>query len=913
MGLQYNMSTSCTSESSPSLSRKKMILDKYKRARSACSISSSSPEVSKEKTANEKLFDRECKELQRNLDKSFDSNVVDSSSASDASEPRLQNGRHSDSYDTDEDIRVPMEGVLHFKSPFINKKNESVYYESRGRMEPMDWSILNDNKKSEHSKKKNDIYQSKAEKVITINECSERKPEVSPEFLNFEQNSTTSKKTYEVRNNFKRFSMNLPIWVLQKKINSKPKDSLPVTPKIREAFKCLQSDVHFMDLIDRPINESAALSSKESNSRNVPITVESTGASIIKQSGYNLNGSKHLCEFDSHDSLGTLGVPNLPDVERTKCIDEYSDESLYFRKSSSKSRSIDEYDDEMFNFMKPSTKSTFNSNDISTSSALKTPPSKTDLHQVNKGLVTLSKSESPSSRAQLYFNKIKNMQEAKLNCSMDSDDISLGASTRHNDDSVSKKSVIFNYEFFKHKLKNTSTQYSPVHNEKREIEEKIKEKDDININEKLLTKEIQTREFIMSNRNAFTEKTNEVEISNIKIFPKAEPFLTAVSTRYFTKPLKKEEEQVDAKTNDTNKVVTTDVLDIYTVKKSTTVNPNSSLCNNESNSSQDLYLSFDNTSKDDVLAVVTKDNEENRIQSYQHVTPTITDKLQDTASSEDDDHSIFCSCKYDDDTKSSLVIEEIDDSNTLENKNSIISNLNTTPVDIEALYKGMIDSDEEFDIVNVDRFPPYASIFNKLMEVKEAQKAIATGVLNVDDPEFDSKVQAYTSHNNSNRAICFDKSKSTESSLEISDNHYSSIDASASSNTDSDCKMSTFGSLNSLSSNKDNIFGNLKIDTSLLDNSIHVYYGNKPERKKTNTLPNDKDGRSNKMTKIANVLNKYRKNAKPKVTEELKKEGVQISVQLQADTTSNSKQLSKRLRLLNEIKKRKAQLTGDKH
>ncbi|XP_003424152.1 uncharacterized protein LOC100678321 [Nasonia vitripennis] len=874
MGLQYNMSTSCTSESSPSLSRKKMILDKYKQARSACSTSSSSPEVSKEKTANEKLFDRECKELQRNLDKSFDSNVVDSSNSSDGSEPRLQNGRHSDSYDTDEDIRVPMEGVLHLKSPFINKKNESVYYESRGRMEPMDWSILNDNKNSEHSKKKNDIYQSKAEKVITINECSKRKPEVSPEFLNFEQNSTTSKKTYE-------------------------------------------SDVHLMDLIDRPINESAALSSKESNSRNMPITVECTGASIIKHSGYNLNGSKELCEFDSHDSLGTLGVPNLPDVERTKCIDEHSDESLYFRKSSSKSRSIDEYDDEMFNFMKPSAKSTFNSNDVSTNSVLKTPPPKTDLHQVNKGLVTLSKSESPSSRAQLYFNKIKNMQEAKLNCSMDSDDISLGASTRHNDDSVSKKSVIFNYEFFKHKLKNTSTQYSPVHNEKREIEEKIKEKDDININEKLLTKEIQTREFIMSNRNAFTEKTNEVEISNIKIFPKAEPFLTAVSTRYFAKPLKKEEEQVDAKTNDTNqvtnKVVTTDALDIYTVKKSTTVNPNSSLRNNESNSSQDLYLSFDNTSKDEVLAVVTKDNEENRIQSYQHVTPTVIDKLQDTASREDDDHSIFCSCKYDDDTKSSLAIEEIDDSNTLENKNSIISNSNTTPVDIEALYKGMIDSDEEFDIVNVDRFPPYASIFNKLMEVKEAQKAIATGILNVDDPEFDSKVQAYTSHNNSNRAICFDKSKSTESSLEISDNYYSSIDASASSNTDSDCKTSTFGSLNSLSSNKDNIFGNLKIDTSLLDNSIHVYYGNKPERKKTNTLPNDKDGRSNKMTKIANVLNKYRKDAKPKVTEEVKKEGVQISVQLQADTTSNSKQLSKRLRLLNEIKKRKAQLAGDKH
>lgn len=558
-------------------------------------------------------------------------------------------------------------------------------------------------------------------------------------------------------------------------------------------------------------------------------------------------------------------------ISRASDVDNLS---LLKKKSSELKRTtLDDDDDErMFVFQKPVQKSVSTSSMSSTSSS--------SIYETRRNTESSSREFQTASTARSsYVQKFKetHCQDKLLDSSMDSDDLSLTRSSELDDLSVSRREASPNkFASFKSKLLAKSRRCSamkPIQNTDISSDEKKSSgSDPSTLAGEFLMKEVSTRYFEKSNDSKADVKNDMEGIKTVAV--NQEPLLKEVSTRYFPKT-KMIEDKVDVKKSRVDAIE--EVKEV-------------------SNDKVENLNFLKNEDHMECAAVVEKTSSEtSTIELNGHMILNDINNTEDDGSSTVSDRT--CSAiilhRYEDVTQSSVVIQEIDKSkpdqvqtdenNKLNDENSSIQakleeeevtrNQYIDSTAYLADYED-IDPDEEFDIVNLEGFTPFASIVDRLQRV---QKSIAAEINNNDCDQDDSLTL-----------------KSIDSiMLESSGSHYS---ASVSSNLDSSNDPSSL-----LLDGSKNIFENVKIDENQLtsNNSPLVYFDNTPKSSSAKKTGDMSFGRR----KMASALMNYQKNLRSAVVEEQKK-----PVEAAVKPSMVSFEFEKRHQILEEVKRRNLHL-----
>ncbi|KAL7295153.1 hypothetical protein TKK_0011461 [Trichogramma kaykai] len=150
--------------------------------------------------------------------------------------------------------------ILHLKQPIVDVKNRTKFYDSRGRMEPIDWSVIESEKKEENdpipqvtkfeqfSIVQNQDYDSKLEEFV------KSAPSPDPYFLNFIQNSIEDKCIFDdghFNDSQLERSENETLIKINKIKNSKNNlDQIKLDPEVEIMFKKTKKKRSLVDTID---------------------------------------------------------------------------------------------------------------------------------------------------------------------------------------------------------------------------------------------------------------------------------------------------------------------------------------------------------------------------------------------------------------------------------------------------------------------------------------------------------------------------------------------------------------------------------------------------------------------------------------------------------------------------------------
>lgn len=151
--------------------------------------------------------------------------------------------------------------ALHLKKPMLNHNNESMYYDSRGRMDAIDWSQVhkstNESSNTSLPKKSSSEQQNKAkESPLTLAKLAETAPRANPLFLNYVNNTTPEDIRFRVQNNLEeiRSAVDSPLLKIERLITNNGLDAIIVPQSVKRLFKeSREKTFHIMDAIDAPI------------------------------------------------------------------------------------------------------------------------------------------------------------------------------------------------------------------------------------------------------------------------------------------------------------------------------------------------------------------------------------------------------------------------------------------------------------------------------------------------------------------------------------------------------------------------------------------------------------------------------------------------------------------------------------
>ncbi|XP_008206253.1 uncharacterized protein LOC103316118 [Nasonia vitripennis] len=329
---------------------------------------------------------------------------------------------------------IECKSVLHLKKPLVNKKNEAIYHENHGKMEPMSWLVIN-SKKNALNFQKGRLPKESIEKVAA------RKDEGNKEFLNFVDSSTSSNTVFRVHSNVTEIrKIAFPLAKIKTSIDQKIDANLRVTAQIKEKFtlsRVKSTANQLIDLIECKMEQSL-LMSQLINEKTVD-NKENSSASISSQ----------LQEKTVEKSKDLHFKKEPKDISRAPL-----EENLV---NTAKKQTDIEDDDDRFNFEKPTRNVT--------------PSIKED------GSSKMSNSAKKLSiETQAYLTKLKQFHKTQLDSSLDSDDLSLVCTSEIDDLSALRGSTYSKFEAVTKKIKNSSTEDSYKYSQSAVAEQKENEK-----------------------------------------------------------------------------------------------------------------------------------------------------------------------------------------------------------------------------------------------------------------------------------------------------------------------------------------------------------------------------------------------------------------------------------------------------
>ena len=511
---------------------------------------------------------------------------------SDALRSHLKKRDETNSTDGEDtmEANVTMEGVLHARGPLVNKKNESMYYNDRGRMNFIDWSAVRDESKNSSSKKASHSA-NKKNKNSCITKIPEVLPEANSDFTNFLKNTTTHEVIYKVKGNVGQLKnpIDSPILKIQRMISNNGVTALPITQEIKQMFKePVESHTNLIEIMDLPIEKLISES-------HIKSTFDQTSESCIKSTSDQTSESHTKSTSDQTSESHTKSTSDrTPQVTKVNDVtipsqsqSENKNESPKVVSVNKETKKWEECDDDLFTFQKSKSKrkvsissaDSANSNEdnipLSRSTSIASiisPDEKTHELITSKPEITPlvnytysssrtassdEKSCGSNSSSKSIFDRLKKLKVNKketsntymetvnvkeivkqesLNCSLDSDDTSLNKSEIQKLP-ISRMTPLECIRKLR-LLKSASAKYSLEEN--NHIDE--------HANDEECKKEIKTEndEFLMKETSTrYFKKVDSVNLENIvkvnkdhNSYPgiklKNQPLLTPIHTRYYT-------------------------------------------------------------------------------------------------------------------------------------------------------------------------------------------------------------------------------------------------------------------------------------------------------------------------------------------------------------------------------------------